>query len=295
MANKHKSIRILLIGIITFLLLITLSLLCFSNWQKTQKTTQTTIKSSQSSFFSSSISKSQSSPNNNIESNSLSSSQKSITQKSIQNFTGLEFKNLYNNYNYQFVGPVANQAVVFEDSSADSYIAKKAEARGYIRRAQAEESRLEIVENAQRLQPEAKQAFLDLKNNALQSGINLTLVSGYRSVGDQKAIFLARFGNQNPNLITNGSLDPQLETVFNTTSVPGYSRHHTGYTFDLGCNSVELTTFKNTPCYAWLSANNYNQAKIVGLIPSYPEGAESQGPEPEEWEYVWVGLDSLMK
>lgn len=294
MANKHKSIRILLIGIFTFLLLITLSLLCFSNWQKTQKTTQTTIKSSQSIPLSSPISKSQSSPNN-IESSSLSSSQKSIIQKSIQNFTGLEFKNLYNNYIYQFVGPVANQAVVFGDLSADGYIAEKAEARGYFRRAQAEEGRLEIVENAQRLQPEAKQAFLELKNNALKSGINLTLVSGYRSVEDQKAIFINRFGNQNLSLIVNGSLDGQLETVLNTTSVPGYSRHHTGYTFDLGCNSIELTTFKNTPCYAWLSANNYNQAKIVGLIPSYPEGAESQGPEPEEWEYVWVGLDSLMK
>jgi LAS superfamily LD-carboxypeptidase LdcB len=42
-----------------------------------------------------------------------------------------------------------------------------------------------------------------------------------------------------------------------------------------------------------MSKDNYLQAKKYGWIPSYPEGAQQQGPEPEAWEYVWVGTASL--
>jgi len=34
--------------------------------------------------------------------------------------------------------------------------------------------------------------------------------------------------------------------------------------------------------------------KRFGFIPSYPENSGKQGPEPEPWEYVWVGEDVLL-
>jgi LAS superfamily LD-carboxypeptidase LdcB len=76
--------------------------------------------------------------------------------------------------------------------------------------------------------------------------------------------------------------------------VPGYSRHHTGYTIDLWCEDGS-STFLSSSCYKWISDNNYLKAKQSGWIPSYPAGTDDQGPEPEPWEYVWVGTERLME
>jgi LAS superfamily LD-carboxypeptidase LdcB len=62
---------------------------------------------------------------------------------------------------------------------------------------------------------------------------------------------------------------------------------------DLACGGVGLYSFKTTSCYAWLSKNNFENAKKYGWVPSYPEEASQQGPEPEAWEYIWVGTQSL--
>jgi LAS superfamily LD-carboxypeptidase LdcB len=77
------------------------------------------------------------------------------------------------------------------------------------------------------------------------------------------------------------------------TAVPGYSRHHTGYTVDIACENQTTLSFIYTVCFKWLSQNNYERTKKFGWIPSYPEEAVLQGPEPESWEYVWVGIDAV--
>lgn len=64
---------------------------------------------------------------------------------------------------------------------------------------------------------------------------------------------------------------------------------------DFGCNSDNLVNFKTTSCFTWISKNNYENAKRFGIIPSYPSGASNQGPNPEEWEYVWVGEPNVIK
>ena len=51
--------------------------------------------------------------------------------------------------------------------------------------------------------------------------------------------------------------------------------------------------FGSTPAFAWIAANNYENAKRFGFVPSYPPDATSQGPNPEPWEYVFVGDDVL--
>ncbi len=42
-----------------------------------------------------------------------------------------------------------------------------------------------------------------------------------------------------------------------------------------------------------MAADNYRVAKQFGFIPSYPSGAGAQGPEPEPWEYVYVGVKAI--
>jgi LAS superfamily LD-carboxypeptidase LdcB len=97
--------------------------------------------------------------------------------------------------------------------------------------------------------------------------------------------------------IISGNADDGINAVLDTRSIPGYSKHHTGYTIDVtdSGSGLQFTAFRNTPAYSWMSANNYYNAKRFGFIPSYPTGGASYGPQPEAWEYVWVGEQALLK
>ncbi len=95
--------------------------------------------------------------------------------------------------------------------------------------------------------------------------------------------------------IISGESDKEINDILITRSIPGYSKHHTGYTIDIGCGNYLLDySFADTECFDWLAVNNYENAKRFGFIPSYPENSGKQGPEPEPWEYVWVGEDVLL-
>ena len=74
------------------------------------------------------------------------------------------------------------------------------------------------------------------------------------------------------------------------TAPPGYSRHHSGYTIDI---SGSTPIFANSPGFDWISKDNYANSREFGFIPSYPPNTPNQGPNPEEWEYIWVGKDVL--
>jgi LAS superfamily LD-carboxypeptidase LdcB len=104
---------------------------------------------------------------------------------------------------------------------------------------------------------------------------------------------LADAGGSNPQSIADGHSDAAVVRVLQWTAPPGHSRHHTGYAIDLACAGTNFFIFKTTPCYAWLSKHNYQNAKKFGWVPSYPEGAVNQGPELEAWEYIWVGTTLL--
>lgn len=220
-----------------------------------------------------------------------------LTQKTtdgFKEFSGPQFRDFYETIKYPKVTNTDIPSAITGNSSVDTKIQGLAENRGYKLRPQALEKELVSV-NGQRLQIEAKNSWLELQANAKKDGLNLVLVSGYRSIADQKSLFIGDlratgFGNQD---ILNGLADSAIDEILQTRSIPGYSRHHTGFTFDLGCNSSDLVNFKTTACYDWISKDNYYQAKKAGLIPSYPAGVTTQGPNPEEWEYVWVGIDSL--
>ncbi|MEM1312316.1 MAG: M15 family metallopeptidase [Patescibacteria group bacterium] len=218
-------------------------------------------------------------------------------------FSGIGFNNVYESVVYSnTIEPIASP-VIYADAAVDQYIVKVAEDRGYKRRNQAQESSL-VSDGTHRLQSEMLNALQEMQQEALKDDISIGLVSGYRSVEDQKNIFLSRFEQASIKdngttytfqEILEGKADQTLDSVLKTTSIPGYSRHHTGYTVDITDSSsgYGFTLFKNTPAYEWVSSNNFLNAKRFGIIPSYPEGQISVGPNPEEWEFVWVGVEKL--
>jgi LAS superfamily LD-carboxypeptidase LdcB len=151
------------------------------------------------------------------------------------------------------------------------------------------------------LAAEVAQSWIELEQAATAEGIGLQLNSGYRSEMQQRELFTSRLRDNSFVVIgrelTSGDVTTQVgqnivRTTLEMTAPPGYSKHHTGHTIDLGYrynNGQRAGSFEDSPGYAWLSANNYYNAKRFGFVPSYPLGVELIGPEPESWEYVWVG------
>lgn len=204
-----------------------------------------------------------------------------------------QFKELYDAYDYPNTTPATSAPYITSNAQADSRIQKLAKARGYQLRAQAIMPLTSI--EGQQLQPQVIEPYKALKAAAAAAGLNLNIVSGYRSYNDQRGIFLGQMKVKNisADSIAAGQSDTVVDAILKVNSIPGFSRHHTGYTMDFQCGNSGLDNFMTTPCFTWLNANNYEQAKLYGFIPSYPGGATNQGPNPEEWEYVWVGTDIL--
>jgi LAS superfamily LD-carboxypeptidase LdcB len=201
--------------------------------------------------------------------------------------SGSDFQQIYEGTQYQNVSESINPTVT-DVVEVDNYIKALAQKRGYKLRPQALEHYLQATDGFLLQQP-ASDGWITLKQAAAKSGINLVLTSGYRSIASQKSIFAADLAPEYQVAdILSGKVDGALDKVMARASVPGYSRHHTGYTIDVGC-SGESSTFRNTSCYEWMKKDNFAQARLAGYIPSYPEGANLQGPNPEEWEFVWVG------
>lgn len=185
---------------------------------------------------------------------------------------------------------------IYNVPEVDEYIKQIAEERGYRGRGFAREQDLVSFENVQ-TRPEVRDAYVAMRNKMKEEGAgNLHFVSGYRSSERQRTIFLGKMAGVNSLEIPSGAHDALLQSILDTSSIPAYSKHHSGYAADFGCgNDALVYEFAQTGCYRWLSSNNFENAKRYGFIPSYPEGAENQGPLPEPWEFVWVGKENLIR
>jgi D-alanyl-D-alanine carboxypeptidase len=214
------------------------------------------------------------------------------------------FMALYDQFLHDSVDPITEAPYITGDPAADRRIVELAMRRGYRLRRQADESVL-VSDGGHSLQEAAMNAWREMRAAAQADGVDLQLVSAYRSVDRQRQIFLVELGRVSvenagreygTDEIAAGVADRWIQEVLRYSSIPGFSKHHSGYTIDISDPSAghAFTEFRQTGGFAWISAHNYLNAKRFGFIPSYPDGAEVQGPEPEPWEYVWVGREELL-
>lgn len=214
----------------------------------------------------------------------------------LRTLSGQQFSDLFYQVDLPDLSPVTSSPHITGDDPADAQIVSIAEGRGYRLQAEATGSMSSV--DGQQLQPAAAQAWRELAVAAAEDGIWLEVISGFRSVADQRQIFLNRLaaqGQYTDAQIVAGEADGAIDAVLQTSSIPGYSKHHTGYAVDVrdAGSGSEFTGFAETAGYEWMSADNFANAKRFGFVPSYPHGVEQQGPIPEEWEFVWVGVAPL--
>ena len=192
-------------------------------------------------------------------------------------YTGNQFAELFDTAQLPNLRELDPLPAITGDATRDAAIRDAAEERGYELRPVPSEP-LPWVDGFQ-LQAEAVAAWESLQSASGDAGVPLLIVSGYRSVDDQRVTFFDRVARY-------GSVEAALAWV----APPGYSKHQTGYAVDITQSGWDRTGFVGSPAFAWLTADNYAVAKAHGFIPSYPPDADCQGPNPEPWEFTYVGV-----
>jgi len=116
----------------------------------------------------------------------------------------------------------------------------------------------------------------DLLEDAKDDGIDLLVLSGYRSFDEQRSL--------------KGAYTVQYGSGANAFSADqGYSEHQLGTTVDFTTASMGgtlVTSFENTPAYAWLQKYAYR----YGFILSYPKDNTYYMYEPWHWRFVGTDL-----
>ena len=120
-------------------------------------------------------------------------------------------------------------------------------------------------------------AFNQMKNAASNDGLNIYVVSGFRSYNTQNTLY--------NNYVSRDGRDA-ADTY---SARPGHSEHQSGLAADI--NMVD-DSFEYTAEGKWLNDNAYK----YGFILRYPKGKTSEtGYIFESWHYRYVGVDLAAK
>ena len=133
-----------------------------------------------------------------------------------------------------------------------------------------------VVESKKQMRAEAAAALEKMFAAAMEVGIELVGIYGYRSYYTQKKIYEKRLEEVGEKHVSRYNAEP------------GHSEHQTGLAMDIGCEGyLDLTErFAGTPAYRWIQKN----AHLYGFIIRYTEyGEEETGYAFEPWHVRYVG------
>ncbi len=134
------------------------------------------------------------------------------------------------------------------------------------------------------LRPEAAAALIAMQQAAAGDGVDLQVLSAFRSIDLQSSLFFDIKAERNQNARTRAKV----------SAPPGYSEHSTGYAVDLGDGGQPGTNlsqnFENTPAYQWLSQH----AGRYHFTLSFPKGNQ-QGVSYEPWHWRFEGSSEALQ
>jgi D-alanyl-D-alanine carboxypeptidase len=153
--------------------------------------------------------------------------------------------------------------------------------RNPVRPYHSEASELEDVEpnilgRMQRLAPETARAWRAMKVAALENGVELLLVSGFRSVGYQADLIRRKLAS-----------GQEIDAILRVNAAPGFSEHHTGRAVDVATPGTRPLTeaFASSAAFGWLT----EQGQRFGF--RMPYGRDNDygfAYEPWHWSQVEV-------
>ena len=144
---------------------------------------------------------------------------------------------------------------------------------------------LELLDNSYAksgiyLVKEAKENIESLINAAKNDGMNIRVISAYRSYTYQE------------NLYNNYVKNDGVENADTYSARPGYSEHQTGLVVDVTRAFDNFNNFESTEEYNWMQENASN----YGFILRYPKDKENITTYSfEAWHYRYVGVELAKK
>lgn len=123
------------------------------------------------------------------------------------------------------------------------------------------------------LVPAAAEAWQEMRSAAAAKGVQLLLISAFRSIEYQAHIIRLKLASGR-----------RLDEILQVNAPPGCSEHHTGRAVDIGCVDCPPLdhAFDRTEPFRWLGRH----AADYGFLMSYPRG-NTQGYLYEPWHWCW--------
>jgi LAS superfamily LD-carboxypeptidase LdcB len=149
------------------------------------------------------------------------------------------------------------------------------------------------------LRKEAHDAFLEMKKAAYQDGIDIKIVSSFRSFDRQSTIFERKY----LQFTEDEGLEPlaAIDKIIEYSTIPGTSRHHWGTDIDIidGSKPVEgdvlvPAKFEEGGPFADLKAWMDEHASEYGFYLVYTKEPKRRGFKYEPWHYSYAPLSVPM-
>ncbi len=149
---------------------------------------------------------------------------------------------------------------------------------------QADRSELISFSPGIELHVDAADALDAMRQAAAADGVDLRLLSGFRSTDLQDSIFFDVASERNQT----------AEERARVSAPPGYSEHSTGYAVDLGDGDAPETnlsvSFEDTRSFRWLQ----DHAARYHFVLSFPDG-NRQGVSYEPWHWRFEGTADALR
>ncbi|WMI68377.1 M15 family metallopeptidase [Mangrovimonas sp. YM274] len=152
--------------------------------------------------------------------------------------------------------------------------------------------------NGHKLLLQAHEAFLKMKAEALQEGINIKVVSSYRNFNHQKRIW-----NRKYNLFTSQGMYgfDAINAIIEYSTIPGTSRHHWGTDLDIiDANVVQPKGdvlleehFQADGSFHKLKQWMDHNANRFGFFLVYTNDPSRKGFQYEPWHYSYKPLSKV--
>jgi zinc D-Ala-D-Ala carboxypeptidase len=132
----------------------------------------------------------------------------------------------------------------------------------------------DVYDRSQKLISPAADSWSQMKAAAISDGVNIEIVSAYRSVDYQVNVINKKRDK-----------GEAMSSILNVVAAPGYSEHHTGRAVDIGTGGCDhlSETFEHSEAFVWLTQH----AKQFSFRLSYPRNCKAKICfEPWHWSYV---------
>jgi D-alanyl-D-alanine carboxypeptidase len=137
------------------------------------------------------------------------------------------------------------------------------------------DTELDVFGRQPRLEAATFAAWTAMKAAAARDGIQLQLVSAFRSIAYQRDLIQRKLARGD-----------DITAILAVNAAPGFSEHHTGRALDIGCPGYPHleTDFEHSPAFTWLTTH----AVEFGFRMSFSRD-NAFGVQYEPWHWCYHG------